>query len=227
MLSSIVYMVFDKTHLSELTPEQVTAMRKKLEEIAALDPPAMVALMRQQASSSSHMDPELKKSLDAMETIPRAILVPLIDSYMKGAVLAIDAYDLGGWRAVDALYRDPPESTEQVLHPMERLLKKRDHPRRVTLPKLEDLAMVHSDVIGELEWQVYFSLWKHVGDGHEEQNWGGDRYAVVRTRDGKLVALIATIWDTEYDAKIFFDAYVSTLTTRYAWDRLELGAADR
>ena len=215
MLSSIAYAVFKKTHLSELTPQQVTAMREKLEQIAALDPPAMAAMLKAQASASSHMDPEIQKSLDAMDSIPRVVLVPLIDSYMKGAVLSIDAYAHGGWSVVDTLYKDPPESTEQVLHPEERLLAKRDRPHRVTLPSIDDYTIVASDVLGELQWSVYFSLWKHEGDGHEEQNWGGDRYAVLRSGSGKLVALIATTWDTEYDAKIFYDAYVSTLKTRY------------
>lgn len=227
MLSSIAYTVFKKTHLAELTPRQVTAMREKLEEIAALDPPAMAAMLKAQASASSHMDPEIKKSLDAMDSIPRVVLVPLIDSYMKGAVLSIDAYARGGWPAVDRLFKEPPESTEQVLHPVERLLATRDRPHRVTLPSFDDYTLVASDVLGELQWSVYFSLWKHEGDGHEEQNWGGDRYSVLRSGSGKLVALIATTWDTEYDAKLFYDAYVSTLKTRYPEGSSEGGEADQ
>jgi hypothetical protein len=46
-------------------------------------------------------------------------------------------------------------------------------------------------------------------------NWGGDRYTVLRRKDGKLVAVIATTWDAEYDARVFFNAYVSTLKTRH------------
>jgi hypothetical protein len=214
-LAQVAYEVYDATQLTELTSKQLEVMRTTIEQMTALDPAAMVAKLRQQLSATSHMDPELKKSLDALDTIPLTVLVPFLDSYWQGALLALDAYERGGWRAVDALYRDPPESTEQVLHPKERLLGVRDHPRRVTLPQLGQYELVATDVIGELQWSIYFSLWKHAGGGHEEQNWGGDRFAVVRDRAGKVIALVATIWDTEYDAKVFYDAYVATLNTRY------------
>ena len=45
-------------------------------------------------------------------------------------------------------------------------------------------------------------------------DWGGDRYAVVKGRDGKLVGLIATVWDTPYDATLFAKAYRSTIDAR-------------
>lgn len=214
MFASIVFLVADKTNLSEMTPAQLRAMRGKLEQFAALDPKAMAALLKQQASSTK-LDPQMRASLDAFDTIPPAILEPLLDSYMKGAVLALDAYEEAGWKRVDALFTEPPESTEQVLHPKERLLARRDHPRRITLPAFEGYTVVWSDVLGELEWSIYFQLWKHAGDGHEAENWGGDRYTILRDPDGKLIAVIATAWDTEYDAKVFYDAYVSSLATRY------------
>lgn len=214
MFSSIAYLVFAKTKRRELTPEQLDLMRSKLEQFAMADPAGMVAMLRNQASVSSHIDPDLEKALEATKNIPLTVLVPLFDAYTKGAVLALDAYQHGGWPAIDALYHDPPESTEQVLHP-DRLLPVRDHPRRITLPKLGGYKLVESDVLGELQWSVYFSLWKHTGEVHAEENWGGDRYAVLRGADGIDVALVATVWDTEYDAKEFHDAYVSTLKARY------------
>jgi hypothetical protein len=83
------------------------------------------------------------------------------------------------------------------------------------LRKVEGDDVVANAVIGELQWSVYFGLWKHEGDGREAENWGGDRYAVLRGKDGKLTVLIATIWDSEYDAKLFSDAYCSTQRTRH------------
>ncbi|MDB4956193.1 MAG: hypothetical protein JWO36_3762 [Myxococcales bacterium] len=214
-LAMIMYAVFRKTKLRELSFAQIAALREQLEKMAALDTTAMAAMLKQQAAVSTIADPDLKKSIDAMDTIPRTILVPLLGSYMKGALVALTAYEHGGWPAVDDLYQHPPESTEQVLHPKERLILSRDRPHHVRLPTFDGYELVASDVIGELQWSVYFSLWKHEGDGHEEQNWGGDRYAVLRGKDGKLMTLIATIWDTEYDATVFYDAYLSTLRARY------------
>ena len=214
MLASIAFLVADKTHVADLSPDQLRAMRGKLEEIANLDPKAMAAMLKQQASAKK-MDPQLQKALDSLDSIPPAILVPLLDSYMKGALVALDAYEQHGWKSVDALFTSPPESTEQVLHPADRLIGHVDHPRKVTLPSFEGYTVVWSDVIGELEWSIYFSLWKHAGDGNEAVNWGGDRYVILRDDDDQLTAVIATTWDTEYDAKVFYDAYVSSLATRY------------
>lgn len=224
MLSSMACLIFAKTSLAELSREQIRAMRPKLEEFANADPAIMATMLRQQASATSVMDPELEKSLNAMSSIPRTILVPLMDSYMKGAVLVLDAYERGGWRAVDALYKEPPESTEQVLHPNERLFSSTDHPHRVTLPSFDDYTLVESDVVGELQWSVYFSLWKHEGGDSIQQNWDGDRYAVLRAKDGSLISVIATIWDGPYDAKLFYDAYASSVEARYRGKRRTEGA---
>jgi hypothetical protein len=44
-----------------------------------------------------------------MDDIPPAVLVPLLDSYMKGAQVALTADERGGWAAADALYRESAE----------------------------------------------------------------------------------------------------------------------
>src|SRR3954468_19767557 len=152
--------------------------------------------------------------MNAMRDIPRAVLVPMFDSYTLGAQLILTAYEHGGWPAVDALYTDPPESTEQVLHPETRLYPVRDRPIHVTLPKLAGVTEVTSNVLGELQWQIYFSQWKHDGDAHVSENWGGDRYAVLKAKDGKLVGLVATSWDTPDDAQRFARAFRSTIDAR-------------
>lgn len=214
MLTSIAYLIYSKTSLPELTKDQIRAMRPKIVELAEAAPTAFAEMMRQQAKSTK-MDPEMLKSLDAMASIPPTILVPLMDSYMKGAVLMLDAYEKGGWREIDALYTNPPRSTEQVLHYSERLLRGTDLPRAVTLPEIPGTTLVFSDVLGEMQWAIYFGEWTKNGERHAAQNWDGDRYAVVRDKKGKLVSLVATIWDSEYDAKLFHEAYAQTAANRY------------
>ncbi|HET7501876.1 MAG TPA: hypothetical protein VFK02_12755, partial [Kofleriaceae bacterium] len=123
-------------------------------------------------------------------------------------------YQHGGWPSVDQLYRDPPESTEQVLHPRTKLIPTREHPRRVTLARSADPELV-GNVLGELQWQVYFRLWKSPNAAEASEGWGGDRYSVTRRKDGRLIGRIATIWDSDADARQFADAYVATLAARF------------
>jgi hypothetical protein len=142
------------------------------------------------------------------------VLVPLLSSYMKGSLVALTAYEHGGWPSVDALYRDPPASTEQVLHPETKLFPTRERPHRVTLARTADPELA-GNVLGELQWRIYFTLWKSPGAAAAAEGWGGDRFSVTRRKDGRLIGRIATTWDTAGDATQFADAYVASVAARF------------
>ena len=210
-----LYTAGDMTGLSEPTPKLVNMLRDQLESMSDTD--AMFAAMMQPgAMAGMGGSNDIEEATRAMKEIPRAILVPMIDSYIKGALVSVYAYQQGGWNAIDDLYKNPPESTEQVLHPKERLLKTRDRPLKVTLPKLPGYDEVMTNVLGELMWQVYFEQWKHSGDNLVARNWGGDRYALERGKDGNVMVILATAWDTEADAMQFAETYKSTIAARNA-----------
>jgi hypothetical protein len=48
---------------------------------------------------------------------PEGLSVPLLFQYSEGVRFVAEAYRRGGWTAVDALYRNPPQSSHQILHP--------------------------------------------------------------------------------------------------------------
>ncbi|MGE0872180.1 MAG: hypothetical protein AB7P03_26715 [Kofleriaceae bacterium] len=152
--------------------------------------------------------------LDDLSGTPPALALPTLLSYSKGAVLAHAAFKHGGWKAVNELYKTPPDSTEQALHPESKLYPKRDRPHRVTLAKL-DGTQIDNDVVGELMWWVYFRLWHRDGAELASEGWGGDRYMVVRRSDGHHVGVIATSWDSVGDAKQFAEAYAQSLRKRF------------
>jgi len=201
-----LYAMGDLAGAKDPSPEMLDMLAKQLGSMGDTD--AMVDSMMEQTGMGSG---EFADAAKAMKEIPKAILVPMIDSYMKGALVSLEAYKQGGWPAVDALYANPPDSSEQVLHPKEKLLGKRDKPMHVTLPKLKGYDEVMTDVLGELQWQVYFGLWKHEP---ASKNWGGDRFALERSKDGKQLVVIATAWDSAADAKAFSDAYQATVPAR-------------
>ena len=206
-----------------ISPPVLAGLRDQIKTLAGQDLAALEAQVRQQSSLFRGMDGEIQKSIDAMDSIPPAVLVPLLDSYMKGALVALTAYEHGGWVGVDALYRDPPTSTEQVLHPETKLFP-RERPHRITLPRTPDREIA-GNVLGELQWKIYFDLWKSPRAAEAAAGWAGDRYSVTRRRDGRLVARIATLWDTAGDAREFADAYVASLAQRFAGADLEHLAA--
>lgn len=195
-------------------PSMLKLMRTQIESMATMGVSEYAEMMKQQAGAFTGMDEEMKKSMETIGELPPIIVGPLIDSYMKGAVVSMVAYEAGGWKAVDALYKTPPESTEQVLHPQEKLIGKRESPKKVTLPKLPGTEVLNN-VIGELQWSIYLQQWG-VKQPDAAPGWGGDRYAVMRDKDGALVGYLATTWDSANDAKEFADAYVSSLAARFS-----------
>ena len=56
--------------------------------------------------------------------------------------------------------------------------------------------------------------------------WGGDRYAVYENRKGDVLYISLSAWDTERDAREFFDAYVKRNELRYPDGQIVSSSAD-
>lgn len=200
-----------------LDPAFLPMLKPSLAMAAAMTIDDFKAMTKQQAAGATGMSDDIKKSLDAMDTIPPVILVPMMDSYMKGSLAVLEAYQAGGWAEVAKLYSHPPDSTEQVLHPDTKLYPKRDVPKKVTLPKLPGYTEVYGNTAGELEWRIYFGLWNKDAPAAmaAAAGWDGDHWSVVTDKAGALVGLIATTWDTASEAKEFAAAYQASIKARF------------
>jgi hypothetical protein len=107
------------------------------------------------------------------------------------------------WKRIDEVWKSPPESTEQVLHP-DRYLSK-DAPIKVTAKTITALSPrkeIRSDVLGELVLRIFFR--SRLGEPEADAaaaGWGGDRLVAYGV-DGKAlpVVLDLSVWDTEADA---------------------------
>jgi hypothetical protein len=190
-------------------------LKLQLANAAGMSIDDMTAITKQQAAGLGNIDAELAASMAAMDKIPLVILVPMLESYMKGTQPVVAAYEHGGWAEVGKLYTTPPDSTEQVLHPDTKLYPTRDVPRRVTLPDLPGYTEVHTNVMGELEWRIYFMVWNKPIAERAAAGWDGDRWRVVRDGAGTLVGLLVSTWDSPEEATEFADAYRATIATRF------------
>jgi hypothetical protein len=84
--------------------------------------------------------------------------------YNQGEAFVQDLYEQGGWPAVEAVYQNPPVSTEQILHPN---LYPSDKPTPVTLPDLTNTLgsgwrEVSNNQMGE--WYTYLILSRGVNE---------------------------------------------------------------
>jgi hypothetical protein len=199
-----------------LGPLAVAGLRMSVTMLAAADMLDLLSFARQ-GENADLLPADERADLEALLRLPPVIAVPLIDPYLKGALLVSEVWGRGGWPAVDELFRHPPDSTEQALHPVEKYLT-RDPPVHIQAaplpPVLKGATLLSSEVLGELGWRIYFKTCQQPDGDRAAAGWGGDRYWSYQLH-GRPVVLTATRWDSEAEAREFFDAYVATLERRF------------
>ena len=213
---------FDLTALTVATPEddsdRYTALRAVIEGDATL---TMLVWGRE------FLSPEEKAALlgrDRSEAEARRARLPLVlresfsFPYLEGGRFASSLYRDGGFEAVNGAFREPPRSTEQVIHPEKYLA--REAPRSVSMPPLAEglgatWRMLRTDVMGELDLRALIGQFAPGAADDAAAGWGGDRYAMLEDADGRLIIVLNTLWDTEADAAEFYNAYAPTVATRF------------
>jgi hypothetical protein len=120
------------------------------------------------------------------------------------------------WAELSTVFRDPPRSSSQILHP-ERYLDRRADPLALSLPDLAAVLPDGSrraieDTLGEVA--VAEVLRQARGDAADAVGWGGDRYALwdVPGAPSLLVALF--VWDTEEIAVGFARTYAHVMAQK-------------
>ena len=149
----------------------------------------------------------------ALREAPPILSESLIFPYLRGMVFCANLTNKGGWKAINDAYEDPPQSTEQILHP-EKYRDQPDPPTMVDLGRLEPgdgWAEVGRNVIGEMQLGI---LLRRHGGKPVAAGWDGDRFAVFDGKDGKLAVVWLSTWDTEDDARDFARQYTRFQTTK-------------
>jgi len=159
------------------------------------------------------------------DSAPPYMAADLYFPYEQGLVFVELLYNDGGFAAVDAVYENPPVSTEQILHP-ERYPD--DLPIPVVLPDLTDVlgagwSLYDQNVMGE--WYTFLILNKAYDESHRlpeslaasaAEGWGGDSYAFYLDEDSDdVVFVFDAVWDTNKDADEFVDAFVRYADLRW------------
>lgn len=150
--------------------------------------------------------------------LPDFLLQDFLFPYQQGLDFVRRYYDEGGWPRVDEVWRDPPVSTEQIIHP-ERY-EAGDRPLVVARPALTDTLgagwkQIESNVMGE--WYTYLILAYGVDPDtrladrtayEAAEGWGGDGYAAYYNDAAQQIVLaLQWEWDSEADAEEFARAF--------------------
>ena len=155
----------------------------------------------------------------------------LLFPYTEGYNFVRQMYQAGGgYPGVDAVFLHPPDSTAQILHPD----KYRNHvaPIEVTLPDLSlqlgsGWRTIRSSVMGELNLRLVLEqLTDQTRAVRGSSGWAGDRWQLLE-KDGRQALVLSTVWDSDNDARNFYDTFGLALRNRFAGARQDAQTATR
>lgn len=138
------------------------------------------------------------------DTAPPYFVEMMKFPYIDGLRFVVEAYRRGGWKAVDALWSDPPRSTREVLHPEEYFGARFHAEPFVAKPPVPVPFLMSVEHLGEFHWAYL------VGAANA-RGWSGDRVTIAQNADCQPTVLVETKWDTPAAARRFRDAYARFL----------------
>jgi hypothetical protein len=173
---------------------------------------------------------EASSGHERLDQAPLVVRDLLLFPYSRGMRFVAALRARHPWKKVDAAFKKPPASTEQVLHPELYLAGEEPHTVTAATPAaLSGWRTRHATVWGEAGWSVL--LRQHgVALARAETaaaGWGGDRVVVYspagkdRARDSIGVGL--TSWDADIDAMEFEEAAVDALEALVTGTVIESG----
>lgn len=128
------------------------------------------------------------------EVLTRALSAP----YADGQRVVRRLLEAGGFAAVDALYRDPPDGTHQLLDP-EFPASLATSPPELPAPTPPDPSwtLAFSDVLGEQTWRTVLEQWLPPERAAElAGGWRGDRLAAFQRGTRRVL-----VWEVRSDAE--------------------------
>ncbi|MCS6818193.1 MAG: hypothetical protein N0A16_03555 [Blastocatellia bacterium] len=159
-----------------------------------------------------------------LQSAPAAVRESLLFPYTYGTAFVQYLVRRESWTRVSRAYADPPDSTEQILHP-EKFFS-RDRPIRIRLNEIRSLLgrsvrKRMADRNGEFGYRLI--LQEYVDKRTAEraaEGWEGDQFALYEdARTGHLILVHLSTWESEAEAREFADAYGRRTMRRYKMAR--------
>ena len=157
-------------------------------------------------------------------SVNEGLFTVIYQPYVTGPRFVHQKREAGGWDAVDALHRDLPNSTEQVLHPE---LYPHEKPLEVTVRDRSngEWTRFDHDPVGDTvgETSIYATMYHNnqtTGERYSYESeisagWGGDTVVPYRNGSGGYGYVWKTRWDTRTDAREFVTAYRAILVEKH------------
>jgi len=189
---------------------------------------AMVDYLLQGTGKSVNEMPEFDPSLltgdigdsPSMKKAPPFIKDALVFPYFAGMKFTAAALKPDGWNALGKVFKNPPISTQQIMHPA--LYKSGHIPEKVALPDVQtklgkDWKKLDDNLMGEFGWKEV--LKQYLGEDRAvalAAAWDGDRYLVYEHQSSKRLLLVARVHLASGEqANRFFGQYSEVLEKKH------------
>ena len=155
----------------------------------------------------------------AFSETPYFIQNILIFPYIQGMNFMTMVMGHYGPDGRDIPLRNPPDSTEQILHP-EKYYFEKDEPTVVHLPEGLSLQgrgwrQSYENSFGEMGIKLLFDQYVSGNQSREAAaGWDGDRYALFH-KDDKFLILWDSVWDSSLDVEESMEAFHKVMQKRY------------
>ena len=159
---------------------------------------------------------------------PLYIRESLTFPYTEGMRFQDAVYRALGPAAFERVFRDPPRSTQHIMHPKTYLAGLM--PTKPVLPRLEESAgsearhfrILTDGDVGEFDYGVLLRQYIGETEGREAAaHWRGGVYRVYEHKKAKYPVLAhSSVWDSPEAARTFFELYQRVL--RAKWKKLEI-----
>ena len=179
--------------------------------------PALVKLMSSITESGGQYP--------VFDNAPLYLRETLVFPYTQGMLFQSEVLAHEGDEGFAELFRNPPSSTQQILHPQKYF--DRVEPTSPNLPKPHLPAgykVLVGGTLGELDHSVLLEQFVGKERSHEiAPHWRGSNFELRENRkQGRVVLLYAAQWDSEDAARSYFEAYREALSKK--WKKMEITA---
>jgi hypothetical protein len=185
------------------------------------------ALQNLTAQQLAQIVTEAQAALANTPEVPYVLQRSLEFPYVEGAKFVDRLRVSNGIPAVDAAFENPPDSTEQILHPEKYF--SREMPVDVVIPDSvfgPGWEIVDTDVLGEFMLKTWMeALGASVADSAKAAaGWGGDQYRLATNEAGEFATAIKIAWDTpEQDAAQFYVLLTTMMGVSPDFARIDIG----
>jgi hypothetical protein len=189
---------------------------------------AMVDYLLQGTGKSLNDMPEFDPSIltgdlgstPSLQKAPPFIKDTLVFPYFAGMTFTAAALKPAGWSALPSVFKNPPASTQQIMHP--ELYRSGHAAETVTLPAIagnlgKDWKKLDENLMGEFGWLEV--LKQFLGDARAKSlaaAWDGDRYQLFENQSSRRLLLVSRLHlsGTEQAAR-FFGQYSELLEKKH------------